>query len=172
MWYFCFSFSFIHRDRIQILGKLRENHNHNRPTNTSETLRFNNAISYEIRSTKIRMFCFSTKHGAWGKEQRLVWFGIIITCLSKVTYLSAECCFCELVLQRYNEASWTSDDRTLSHRNVTYSRHDTAENCSVGVNQLSFNHRNVTCSRHDIDEHIVHFSTTITHSPSYVVSSN
>ena len=122
-------------------------------------------------------------------------------CLSKVTYLSAECCFGELDLQKSNEASWTSDDRTLSHRNVTCSRHDINVTCSRhdinvtcsrhdinvtcsrhdinvtcsrhDINVTCSRHDiNVTCSRHDIDEHIVHFSTTITHSPSYVVSSN
>lgn len=46
---------------------------------------------------------------------------------SRVTFLSVNCCFNELV-QYYQSSCCSSTTRTSSHRDVTYSRHDIAEN--------------------------------------------
>jgi hypothetical protein len=70
-----------------------------------------------------------------GDSVKTGWLIIWIMCPSEATCLFVYCCFCELALYKSNSACWSSTKQTSSsfHWKSTYSRHEIAANCWVGV---------------------------------------
>jgi hypothetical protein len=83
--------------------------------------------SGQTKAYKIGICCFSTKHAALRRKEKNDWLRIRIMFLSGVTCLSADCCFSELALYKWNQVCWKS--RLCHHliENVTCSHHDIAE---------------------------------------------
>ena len=63
--------------------------------------------SGQTKDYKIGICCFPSKHTSFRSKSK-GWHGIGIICPSGATYLSANCCFNELALWKYNSACWSS----------------------------------------------------------------